>query len=337
MGAGREPQNLRDQGGYWTFIWGGLVALGTVLSVVAGPKILADQHELMCGWSPNWQRVAGWLGDCERFAKSAKVAVSSKSGALITAGPVPRAVLYRKQLQQFRIAWVDNDRQFIGQLVKSGFRLKDKDACESLDRIAVYNRDLDKASGGTMMDGLLAATEGDLRCTGGDNRLSGDAYALSAFLERTACWNKSRVDSFELVANSIDQWISLKGKSPDLKKVANSLLSNIRVAKEAGYAKYIEACIVKAGENKIRDYQPSTEAKERAMLLIQHLGNCSFVKMAHSIQYWDFNDFLSSDMERHGRSLSRAHVQKRCMDKITLNNYKVDWRPYEAALNRWAK
>lgn len=70
MGLPRGPDGQRQGGGVGNFLWIGMGVLATVFGVLAGPKILADQHELMCGWSSGWQRLAGRFGDCAAYARA---------------------------------------------------------------------------------------------------------------------------------------------------------------------------------------------------------------------------------------------------------------------------
>lgn len=68
MGLSRGPQERRHGRGVGNLLWGGMLVAATVFGVLAGPKIVADQHELMCGWSSGWQRFAGLFTDCAVYA-----------------------------------------------------------------------------------------------------------------------------------------------------------------------------------------------------------------------------------------------------------------------------
>lgn len=158
----------KQERGFVFWLLGGLAcfatATATFFGVVAGPKVLLDQHELMCGWSTNWQRFAVWLGDCpsprtndenkavelvkaatERLEMAAeKLTTNAKS---IPSRPAIEVVVpYESRLAAFQLALTKDDAGELQKLVTAKFRLKPYDTCQVIGMVIQKAIEQNKAS-----------------------------------------------------------------------------------------------------------------------------------------------------------------------------------------------
>lgn len=227
--------------------WGALVVLGTVFGVIAGPKILRDQHELMCGWSSGWQRFAGWFGDCAAYAQKPSGPIAAAPTA-----PVPRAVLYAQQLANFRTAIFDADDVYLATLRKDGFKLKSESFCAEVAREVREGRVRGKILK-ERAERMRQFVEGDVRC--GDDAPSIDALILDQIIE-------SKIRSRSIYCHSID-WAEIQdvveplkpfaSSSKDLAVVANRYLKLFRSAVQSDietWGKYCTAILDRGSADK---------------------------------------------------------------------------------------
>jgi hypothetical protein len=128
MAGHATPTRLR-------LVWGTLGVLATLFGVMAGPKVIVDNHELMCGWSPIWQRLAGLLGDCAPYVQKLRTEIIVVPGSA-PAERLPQKEVYARQRKQFLAAAHDRDEQFVGYLKREGFRAREEDTCSIIEDLA---------------------------------------------------------------------------------------------------------------------------------------------------------------------------------------------------------
>lgn len=314
MGFASGPQPAHGRRGVVTVVWGLLVVLATVFGVLAGPKIIADQHELMCGGSPLWQGLANRLGDCSRYARQPAVV-----GSPTATGPQPRLMDYQKQLTDFRVAAHDGDANFLKHLSGAGFKLRNDDLCEAAKTLAA-EKDFDR--GRTEVEQLIVASLGSgkpckawpfLEVRPDHEMMSLQRFVLEVVFSGSGRWARNGCHWAEALArwplaqSLIEKLNSAQGAAPeDLRHAARSFLAAIRRVMSTSRGSLVALCTKKRGS--LWYEWPREEA-----LLFLMSNTCA-----------DLQDFANM-------------TERDCDAKIARSNHVPDFRPVVAKLEDWAR
>lgn len=230
-----DPGNGGRRGGisFGALAWGLVVVLATVIGVLQGPKALVDLHELMCG-SASWKGVAGRFGDCAAYAQKPTQVVIT--GAGVPSGPLPKAVVYNEQLQQFETALRDGDGAFLNHLHAAGFRLKAENVCFLLNATPSFRW---KVSEARHLESVRNFSESAVKC----GNLPLDAAMLKRLMERIVDGICPGTEMQKTGIELLNSWIAIAGKSPDLRQIAKEQIAIVKKSGSMSKAELIELCM----------------------------------------------------------------------------------------------
>jgi len=342
--GGVEPEGKRSSG-FGRLAWGAALVLSTILGVLAGPKILRDQHELMCGWSSGWQSFAGTFGDCGSYAEKSRTTVVI-NGPVVPQGPVPKKVLYDQNVNQFRLAFWDRDEKFLSHLHQTGFRLEGDEVCSQLDRV-MREAKFDADSAGKATDVLARFADGEVRCEYGNTKVSGEAYLLKRGIRRNieGCWSASTSENWTRTIAMIDRWVAAKGKSKDL---AGEALNNLQLLKRAATVPrddFVNACMTVFGTPSRWGAKHSDTERDAAMNLLMFGGSCMMkyrgvagIALTDEVENRIDQNYQSSSLTREQeKKVAKDLAQGVCSDAISKTSFNIYPKPFEAALLRWSR
>lgn len=237
--GGVEP-DVKRSSGFGRLAWGAAIALSTIFGVLAGPKILRDQHELMCGWSSGWQDFAGAFGDCSSYAQKSVPTVVI-NGPVVPQGPVANKVIYDQTYPVFVAALGETDVGTLKQLLQSDFRLKNAHVCAALEN---YMPDATKDA--PTIVGLLSQFASDgVKCKtfSMDRELTPDAFLLAlGFDDATSTCNSNySSERWAKTVALIDGWIAAKGQSKELAQVVSEKSELLHRGARSALAECVDA------------------------------------------------------------------------------------------------
>lgn len=310
-GSGGDGRNERTS---WKFVAGAVI----FLLVTGVPAAIAwlQGHEMACGWSPGWQRFAGWFGDCAVYAQ--------KPTQVIVTGPLApqtKGDLYRFGLKRFRESVDQVDKDEFDKLFAEGWRVQTKDACNIL---------ADRSRNAGSITPFLVITldrfsKERISCDG----LDGPVFILS---RGPHCWRD--FSKYASMVSAIDAWMQIN-PSPELRDVAQRLLKAFQTAESASQSQIEKLCVARHSNVKIVDSLGRSEDGFADAVF-------SFSKFCKASAYEGYPfgariGSLAGVYTYHGLSRAQESVTEECRSNTKQIGVDPKAMPIKEFLVRWAK
>lgn len=300
----------------WLLGGGALGLVLILLQLMQAPQTVASFHEWTC--KSSWfGGLAGLFGDCAAYAQKPSGPVAAAPTT-----PVPRAVLYAQQLENFRSAVNDADDVYLATLRKDGFKLKSESFCAEVARQVRESRVRGKALK-ERAERMRQFVEGDIRC--GDDGISIDAMILDQVVE-------SQIRSRGVYCHPIE-WVEIQdvvdplkpfaGSSKDLSVVANRYLKLFRSAVQSEAETWVRYCVA------VLDRGSADSAfTQQAEMMSRVAGGCLYNGGLSQLQ-------LAITSERKVGEPMERHCRFRLGNLNPKSAFKLG--EFETVLARWAK